>query len=298
MRTIKLGNSNLEVSVFALGIMRMSALSTDQAGKVLRTAIDHGINFIDSADIYGKGKSEEVFAAAMKKEGLKRDQFYIQSKAGIVPGLRYDFSKKYLIKAVDGILQRMNIDYLDSFLLHRPDPLMDSKEVSETFNQLYQSGKVRHFGVSNFDIGQFLLLQEDLDKRLLVNQLQFSLTHSEMIDSVINFGHGENFLAFAKRDNVTVQAWSPFQAKSGKGSFIDSPEYPKLNEKLRELSIKYQVSKNAIAAAWILRHPAQIQVMLGTMNLKHLKDSIDGVEVELSRQEWYDLYLAAGNYLP
>lgn len=317
MKTIKLGNSQINVSATALGIMRMVRLDLKDATNVLENVHDKGINFIDSADIYGNGDSERIFGKAFKQSSLKRDNFFIQSKGGIVLdpkkssgelvfGQRYDFSKQHLIETVDKILQRMQIDYLDSFLLHRPDPLMELSEVADAFDELQASGKVRHFGVSNFNPMQVEMLQSELNQKLMINQLQFGVMHTGPIqfglhtnmqdDASIN-RDGE-IIEYSRLHNMTIQAWSPYQYGLFAGTFIDNPKFPELNNKLQELADKYKVTKNAIATAWILRHPAKMQVILGSMNPKHLDESIAGTEVTLTHQEWYDVYFAAGNDLP
>ncbi|HIY93894.1 aldo/keto reductase [Companilactobacillus sp. HBUAS56275] len=306
MKQRYIGQTNWQTSAVALGIMRMNSLSPEQAAKAIDTAYDSGINFIDSADIYGDGDSEKVFGQALKQSSVKREDLFIQSKGGIVSGKRYDFSKQHLIDAVDGSLKRLGVDYLDSFLLHRPDPLMEPDDVAEAFDELQTSGKVRHFGVSNFNPQQFLFLQENIDQRLLINQLQFSIMHSGMIDFGLHtnmaddrsINHDGGLLAFSRRMGVTIQAWSPFQYGTFAGTFINNDKFPELNDKLQELADKYGVSKNAIAAAWILRHPADIQVIIGTMNPEHIADSAKGGDVNLTKQEWYDIYFAAGNDLP
>ncbi|MGO3604556.1 MAG: aldo/keto reductase [Enterococcus malodoratus] len=304
----KIGNSYWETSAIALGIMRMSALTSTKAAEVLDTALENEINFIDSADMYGDGKSELIFGAALKEAKISRDKFFIQSKGGIVTGddKRYDFSKKHLLASVDGILERMGIDYLDSYLLHRPDPLMEPEEIAEVFDLLQASGKVRHFGVSNFNPEQFQLLQSHVDQKLLINQLQFSIMHTGMIDygmhtnmtDTRSFDHDGGVLEFSRRNGVTIQAWSPFQYGFFEGVFVDNEKFPELNELLAKLAKKYDTNKNAIATAWILRHPANMQVILGTMNPKRIKESAAGGDVTLTKQEWYDVYFAAGNDLP
>ncbi|WP_203623383.1 aldo/keto reductase family oxidoreductase [Lacticaseibacillus sp. 866-1] len=317
MKTVKLGNTNWTASNVALGIMRMDALSPAEAATSLNAAVDAGINFIDSADIYGQGASEKVFGEALKQSGLRRDQLFIQSKGGIIVdparshgslvfGKRYDFSKQHLIDAVDGELSRMGIDYLDAFLLHRPDPLMEPDEVAAAFDELQQAGKARHFGVSNFDPQQFAFLQENVSQPLLINQVQFSVMHTGMVNAGMHVNmedprsvnHDGGLLAFSRRKHVTLQAWSPFQYGMFAGVYIDNDKFPKLNAKLAELADKYHVSKNGIAVAWILRMPVPFQVILGTMNPAHIKDSAAGSDVTLTRQEWYDVYFAAGNDLP
>ncbi|AYW49802.1 aldo/keto reductase [Tetragenococcus halophilus] len=313
MKQIKIGGTGFTGSEIALGIMRMDALTVDDAVDVLETAKKLGINYIDSADIYGGGKAEEVFGAALKKSSLTQDDFYIQSKGGIYRNperdgkvSRYDFSKEHLLETVDGILQRMGVDYLDSFLLHRPDALMDPKEVAEAFDELQSTGKVRHFGVSNMNPGQVALVQSAVNQKLLINQLQFGVMHTGPVDFGIHtnmtdarsIDHDGGILEYSQLHNMTIQAWSPFQYGQIEGPFIDNPDFPEVNDALQKLADKYKVSKNAIATAWILRHPAKFQVIAGTMNPEHLKDSVDGAKIELSKQEWYDVYLAAGNDLP
>ena len=313
MRQIKIGNTNFSASAIAFGIMRMNKLSVDEAVKALETAHDTGINFIDSSDIYGHGKSEEIFGEALEKSSLSRDDFYIQSKTGIFEDesqnyktTRYDFSKEHIIKSVDGILSRMKIDYLDSLLLHRPDALMDPAEIAAAFDELQKDGKVRHFGVSNFNPMQVELLQAGLSQKLLINQLQLSVMHTGPIDFNIHtnmtdarsIDHDRGVLDYSRLHNMTVQAWSPFQYGQIEGNFIGNPRFPEVNDVLQKLADKKGVSKNAIAAAWILRHPAIGQVIIGTMTPEHIVDSAKGADVSLTAQEWYDIYLAAGNDLP
>ncbi|MCF6165096.1 Oxidoreductase aldo-keto reductase family [Furfurilactobacillus rossiae] len=283
MKQRNIGGTDFKASAVALGIMRMEALSADDAAKTLDSAFDAGINYIDSADIYGMGNSEKVFKQALAKSSVKRDQLYIQSKGGIifdparshgsfVFGQRYDFSKQHLIESVDGILERMGIDYLDAFLLHRPDPLMEPDEVAAAFDELQASGKVRHFGVSNFNPEQIEMLQAATSQRLLINQLQFSIMHSGMIDEGLHVNmtddrsvmHDGGLLEYSRRKHMTVQTWSPFQYGFFDGTFINNDKFKELNDKLQELAEKYDVSKNAIATAWILRHPANMQVLLCT----------------------------------
>lgn len=317
MKTVKIGGTNWETSNVALGIMRMGTLPVPQAVEALQVAHEAGINFIDSADIYGndpqlgRGSSEIHFGQAFKQSGLHRDDFYIQSKGGLFANAdnkitRYDSSKTHLIEAVDGILQRMGIDYLDSFLIHRPDPLMDPAEVAAAFDQLQAAGKVRHFGVSNFNPQQVALLQSAVDQRLLVDQLQFSIAHTGMIDFGLHtnmtdtrsINHDGGLIEYARRKQITIQTWSPFQYGTFAGTFINNEKFTKLNDLLAKLATKYHVSKNAIAVAWILRHPAHMQVLLGTMNPQHIADSAAGSDITLTKQEWYDIYFAAGNDLP
>lgn len=317
LKTIKLGQSGLEASQIALGIMRMGSLSVADATKVIETTYNAGVNFYDAADIYLNGKSEKTFGEALKQASFSRDDIYIQSKGGIVLdpsrsngdlvfGQRYDFSKQHLLEAVDGTLQRLDIDYLDSFLLHRPDALMEPEEIADAFNELQASGKVRHFGVSNFNGSQIDVLQSYLNQKLIVDQLQFGVMHTGMVDSGIHVNmtdadsvdHDSGLLEYLRFHKMNIQAWSPYQYGMFEGAFIDNPKFPELNAKLQEVADKYNVTKNAIATAWITRMPQNIQVLLGSMNPKHLQESIAGADVQLDKQEWYDIYFAAGHTLP
>ena len=317
MKQVQLGSKTLQIPAMGLGIMRMSESTAQTAAEAIKTAYEHGINYIDSANIYGQGKSEEIFSKGLKISKVNRENLFIQSKVGIVIdpnrshgsfvfGRRYEFTKDQILNSVDQILSRMQVDYLDAVLLHRPDPLMDLEGIERAFDILQANGKVRFFGVSNFNPQQFAMVQDAVNQRLMFNQLQFGLMHSGMIDFGINtnrsdadsIDHDGGLLDFCRRKQVTIQAWSPFQYGNFEGTFINNPDYPKLNAKLQELADKYQVGKNAIAAAWILKHPAQIQMIMGTMNPKHIADSAAGADVTLTNQEWYDLYLSAGHILP
>lgn len=317
MRYRNIGQTEISTSSVILGIMRMNMMSVKDATKTLEAAYDTGINYIDSADIYGNGDSDRVFKSALQQAQIRRDKLFIQSKAGIILdpnrshgnyvfGKRYDLSKKHILSAVDGILQRMGIDYLDSFLLHRPDALMRPEEISAAFDELQMSGKVRFFGVSNFNPEQVKLVKKYVKQPLLINQLQFGIMHSGMIDEGLHVNmndersimHDGGLLEYSRRTGMTIQTWSPFQYGYFSGTFIDNDKFMDLNKILEKISKKYQVSKNAIATAWILRHPANMQVVLGTMNPQHIIDSANGSDICLTEDEWYDVYFAAGNDLP
>lgn len=305
MKKIQLGTSNLDVSNIALGCMRMDALTNREAANMIQTALDVGINFFDHADIYGGGKSEEIFSEAIEVNGTKREDIILQSKVGIRDG-SFDFSKDYIIESVEGILKRLNTDYLDALLLHRPDALVEPEEVAEAFTQLEESGKVRHFGVSNQNPLQIELLKKYVQQDLIANQLQFSIMHTGMIDAGLNVNMKHDpsidkdgsILDYSRLNDMTVQAWSPFYFGFFEGVFIDHEKFPVLNEKLQEVANKYEVDKSAIAVAWILRHPANIQTIVGTMNTERLKNIAKASYIKLTREEWYGIYIAAGNKLP
>ena len=306
MKRIPFGSSEKQVSAVALGCMRLTSLDVQQAARYLNSAVELGIDFFDHADIYGGGQCEVLFSQALKESGLKRENLWIQSKCAIVPGVMYDFSKEHILASVDGILKRLNVEYLDSLLLHRPDLLMEPEEVAAAFDHLEESGKVRHFGVSNHTPGQILLLEKCVEQPIEVNQLQFGLGHTGMLRSGAECNmesdgavhrDGE-VLNFCRINDITIQTWSPFQYGMFEGTFLGNDKFPALNARLGELAEIYGVSDTAIAAAWILRHPANMQLIAGTMNEKRLRDIAVAAEITPTRRQWYELYLAAGNILP
>lgn len=289
------------------GCMRFADFDKDGMNRYIHSAMELGINFFDHADIYGGGRSEEIFGKAMAgDETLKREDMIIQSKCGIRPGVCYDLSKDYILQSVDGILKRLNTEYLDILLLHRPDALVDPCEVAEAFDILEKSGKVRKFGVSNHKPMQIELLKKYVKQPLLFNQMQFSIPVSNMVANGLEVNMNSNgavdrdgsVLDYCRLHDMTIQAWSPFQMPEWKGCFLGADEYWQLNQEIRALADKYQVSDMAIATAWILRHPAKMQVIAGTTNLDRLKQIVDGSNIELTREEWYKLYMAAGHPLP
>lgn len=305
MKEIIMANGNIKASEIGLGCMRIAKLDKNTVNSLINTALDCGINFFDHADIYGAGKSEEIFNEAISLTPSLREKIIIQSKCSIRSGM-YDFSKDYIINSVDGILKRLNTEYLDILLLHRPDTLMEPEEVNEAFEKLYKEGKVRNFGVSNHNAMQIELLNKYLTNKVTINQLQFSIMHTGIIDSGINVNmknsssidRDGSILEYCRLKDINIQAWSPYQYGFFEGTFIDNPKFPELNKKLAEIADKYNVSKTAIATAWILRHPANIQTIVGTTNKNRLRDICTASNVNLTRQEWYEIYLSAGNMLP
>ena len=297
--------SDINIPAVAVGCMRIAGLEPSRLSRLVHTAIDNGANFFDHADIYGGGESERAFGRLLSSEPGLRDRVIIQSKCGIRPGM-YDFSKEHILESVDGILSRLGADRLDLLLLHRPDALMEPDEVGEAFSRLEGSGKVLRFGVSNFNSRQLELLQSGVKRKLLVDQLQFGLMCTGLIDHALcantQFPNAPDrdgeILDYCRLNGVLIQAWSPFQYAFFEGAFLDNEKFPELNGKLRELGEKYGVSSQAIAAAWILRHPAGMQVICGTTSPERLEDICTACGVELSREDWYALYLAAGNNLP
>jgi predicted oxidoreductase len=305
MKVLNIPNSILKVSAVALGCMRIAKLPTAEAATLLHTALDEGINFFDHADIYGGGKSEEKFAEALGMNPAVREKLLIQSKCGIRQGF-FDFSKEHILAAVDGSLQRLQTDYLDVLLLHRPDALVEPEEVAEAFTSLETSGKVRYFGVSNQNPMQIELLQKFVKQPILFNQLQLSITNTGMIDAGLNVNmqidagidRDGSILDYCRLHEITIQPWSPFQYGFFEGVFLDNPKFPELNKVIDALAAAKGVTNTTIAVAWLLRHPAHMQPIIGTTNPGRVKESCQATAITLTRQEWYEIYRAAGNKLP
>ncbi len=305
MKKIPLGRSSLTVSQLSLGCMRLADLPLADAVAVLATALEVGIDCFDHADIYGGGRSESLFAEAVEALGLRRESLVLQSKCGITNGT-FDFSRQHILRSVDGSLRRLRTDYLDVLLLHRPDALMEPEEVAAAFDELHASGKVRHFGVSNQNPGQMELLRSCLRQPIVANQLQLSLAHTPLIDHGLNVNLADapavdrdnGTLDYCQLHRITVQPWSPLQHGFFKGVFLGHPDFPELNAALDQIAAEQGVPAAAVAIAWLLRHPAQMQPVLGSMNPGRLRDQARAGEVTLTRPQWYSLYRAAGNRLP
>lgn len=308
MRYITLGQDDKELSEIVLGMMRIEDKSVKEVEELVETALSVGINAFDLADIYGRGRCEELLGLVLKNRPDLREKMWIQSKCGIrIEEFTYfDFSKDYIIKSVDGILQRLKIDHLDSLLLHRPDALMESDQVAEAFDLLYKQGKVRDFGVSNQNPMMMELLKKEVKQSLSINQLQLSAAftpgfeagfHVNMEDSQAAMRDGSIF-EYCKLHDVVIQAWSVLQFGYFKGNFVGNEKFQALNQVLDRLAIKYGVTSSTIAISWILRYPAKMQAVVGTTNPKHLREVSQAVTFSLTRKEWYEIYLAAGNDLP
>lgn len=304
MKYVKIGGK-ISASAVSLGCMRMSSLDEKRTDAIIDSALENGINFFDHADIYGGGNSERLFGDYLKRHKGARDKMLIQTKCAIHDG-QYDFSKEHIIRCAEGSLSRLGVDCVDFLLLHRPDTLMEPDEVAEAFDILKSSGKVRNFGVSNHSPMQIELLKTAVKEPILVNQLQFSVTEAGMVTSGMNVNmkndqsvmHDGGALEYSRIKGMTIQAWSPFQFGFFGGNFIDNDAFPELNAKLAEIGEKYGLSKTGAAAAWILRHPAAMQLIAGTMNPEHLSDICKAADVTLTRSEWYEIYRAAGHSLP
>lgn len=309
MKMIRVANGPGEVPAIVQGCMRMPGLTPQEAAKVIRTGYDLGVNFFDHATCYGKdGAAETRFGEAFPLTGLKREDVFLQSKCGIC-GERgeFDWTKENILSSVDDILRRLRTDYLDALLLHRPDLLFEPEEVAAAFDELEHNGKVRHFGVSNLMPLQLELLQKYVKQPLVFNQVQFSLDQSQLIDQALymnnkttdmSINRDGGVLDYCRLHDITMQAWSPLQFGYFGGTFVDNPDFPELNAALEKFARREGVSKAAIAIAWILRHPARMQAVIGTMNPDHIRDACDACKVTLSHHDWYELYLASGKYLP
>lgn len=314
MKKIRIGKSDIQASAIALGCMGMggewnhlplSKQVKQDALKTIEAALEEGINFFDHADIYTYGKSEEAFSGIWETDLVKREEIYIQSKCGIrLKGSlgwdsapHYDFSYQYIIDSVDGILKRLKIDYLDSLLLHRPDALVEPEEVAKAFSELSRVGKVRHFGVSNHNSYQIELLKRYVEQELVVNQMELSLAHANLIDEGMNVNslanpidhrsHGT--LEYARLNDMTIQAWSPLATGKLTSESVEAP-YRTCHELIKQYAKEYGVSQEAILTAWLLRHPANIQPIVGTKNPKRIKAACEGSQILLTKEQWYRLY--------
>ena len=322
MRSYRIPHSDLEVSRIAYGCMDLggswdhnppTAALRSRAAGLLATALEQGITLFDHADIYTHGKSEALFGEALRQLPGARDSMVLQSKCGIRfpddpragdPG-RYDFSRQHILAAVEGSLRRLGTDRLDILLLHRPDALVEPEEVAGAFAHLHQSGKVRHFGVSNHGSAQIALLQQHLDQPLVVNQLELNIVHSQLIDDGVSanqesdrYAGAAGTLDYCRLHEVMVQAWSPL----ARGNLI-APR-AKADHRVRKaarmvaaLARARRTSKEAVALAWLLKHPARIQPIVGTTSRERLIACCRSDGLELSREEWYALF-AAGRGAP
>lgn len=305
MKEIRLGGGQ-KAPAIVVGCMRLGEMDRQELGRFIHTALERGANYFDHADIYGGGACEEHFGAAVRSDpSIRREDLILQSKCGIRQGF-YDSSKEYLLRAVDGILKRLQTDYLDVLLIHRPDALTEPEEVAAAFDELERKGKVRCFGVSNHKPMQIELLKRMVRQPLRINQLQFSLPVSNMVangmevnmDSPGSADRDGSVLDYCRLNDMTIQAWSPFQTPNWGGCFLGDERYPELNRELDVLADQHRVSPTAIAAAWVLRHPAGMQLITGTAKASRLQEILGACTLELTREEWYRLYLAAGHPLP
>ena len=308
MRYIKFGERQTEISEVVLGLMRISEMTVDQVEALIESALAVGINAFDIADCYGHGECERILGEVLKRRPDLREKMWIQSKCGIrmEEFTYFDFSKEHILKAVDGILERLNIDYIDSLLLHRPDALMEPEEIAEAFNLLKAQGKVIDFGVSNQNPMMMELIKKDVKQPLVANQLQLSAAFSPGFNAGFHVNMNQeagivrdsSIFEYCRLNDVVIQAWSVLQFDYFGGVFLGSEKYPELNRVLERLAEKYQVTPSAIAIVWVLRYPAQMQAVIGTTKAVRVAEAAKATEFVLTRKEWYEIYLAAGNDLP
>lgn len=312
MRTQTLPQADFLAPQIVLGLMRIAENTDEEIRSLVATAREAGIDYFDHADIYSPGNSthgcERRFAQALQLSSSERDQVTLQTKTGIVKegGPYYDFSHEHIVSSVEESLRALDTDYIDVLLLHRPDPLVEPEEIAVAFDQLATSGKVRHFGVSNHTPAQIELLRTAVTQPLVVNQVQLSLPHAPLLTEGVQANtlgssahvspDGAGIVEYCRIHGITLQAWSPYQSPSG--TFVGSADYPELNAVLERLAQAYGVTPSGIAAAWITRHPAFIQVVLGTTRPERVREAVEAAEVRLSRQEWYELLRAAGHRVP
>ncbi|MCR5337471.1 MAG: aldo/keto reductase [Lachnospiraceae bacterium] len=309
MRHINFGNDDDQVSEVILGTMNLGQLSEQEAQTLLESALEDGINFIDTADCYGAGASEEMIGKVFQKNPGLRKKFFLQSKCGIRVDddfTWFDFSAEHILEAVDASLKRLQTESLDCLLLHRPDALMEPDEIADAFRILHKTGKVRSFGVSNMNPMMIGELQKATKYKLATNQVQLSCAFTPMIDAGFQVNmqtdggvmRDGGILGYCRQQEMTIQAWSPLRYGYFEGIFIGDEKYAKLNAVLDRIAQEQGVSSSAIALAWILRYPARMQVVAGTTKPERLSQLAKAGEIELTRKQWYEIYLAAGNQLP
>lgn len=311
MKTVALTGTEIAAPNVVLGLMRIQRLDDDAVRGLVATARDAGIDFFDHADIYGDELHgcERRFAEAMRFTPSQRAEVTLQTKCGIVPdGGYFDFSYEHIVASAEASLRALDTDYLDVFLLHRPDALVEPEEVARAFDELEAAGKVRAFGVSNHTPRQIELLQTAVRQPIVANQLQLSIAHAPIIAQGIATNmqgepqsatiDGGGVVDFCRINGITIQAWSPLQAGFFEGVFLGSAAHPELNAVVDRLAEKYEVPPIAIATAWITRHPANMQVVLGTTTPERVAGAALGSELPLTRTEWYELFRAAGYRVP
>lgn len=308
VKTLQLPHTDLTASNIVLGLMRIPEMTDEAIDGLVRTAIDEGVTMFDHADVYGGDHlCERRFGDAVHFTPEERDRVVIQSKVGIRDGY-WDFSREHILESVDESLAALRTDHLDVLLLHRPDALVEPEEVAAAFDELEANGKVRSFGVSNHTPAQIALLRRAVRQPLAFDQMQLSITHADLVAQGVSMNMaGETqsidrnigLLDFARLEDITIQAWSPFQAGFFTGTFIgDREHYAELNDVLDELAAQYEVTPTGVATAWITRHPAAMQVVLGTTKEQRVREAAAGSDLPLTRQEWYRLFTAAGHLVP
>ncbi|MBD5779744.1 aldo/keto reductase [Pelagicoccus sp. NFK12] len=295
MKTVKLGNSSLHSTPLVYGCMRISGDNSSDARKrgkeAILAAYEAGYNHFDHADIYGGGLCEELFAEAMKDLAITRESILLTSKCGIrfkdtpSPGLpaRYDFTKSYILECVEGSLKRLNTDYLDLFLLHRPDYLFDPDETADALQELVSSGKVRHCGVSNFKPSQLSLLQSRCELPLIVNQVEINIHN---VDALM-----DGTLDQCQERGITPQAWCPIGgvAYPAWGNTFTPEDEARIEAEFDRQAEKYGVENWIVMLAWILRHPSGIVPIVGSTTPERIRAARQSLEINYEREDWYQL---------
>lgn len=295
------------MSRIALGLMRSSCLSEKELEKLILDCLNEGIYFFDIADIYGNTYCETLLGKVLQNNPSLRNKMYIQTKVGICHDYcGYDSSYDYIIKATRESLKRMNIDCLDCLLLHRPDILMDNEEIAKAINYLMENDLVKHFGLSNFTIMEIEYLKQTLKCKIEYNQVQLGLGNTLMLDQTMYCNvplsktsrSNDDLLFYLKKENIIIQCWSPFQVGFFDGCIFDEEKYPQYNQVLTKFASKYHTSKCAIATAFLLRIDKNLMVVNGSMDFKHIYESLEGEKIELTREDWYKIYEETGHFLP
>lgn len=318
MKTYRIPNTDLEVSRLAYGCMKigggwndspLTAAQRKLAAAAVDAALQAGITLFDHANIYTNTKSETVFGEMLHDRPGLRDRILIQTKCGIrfaedpVPGYpaRYDYSYGHILESVEGSLKRLQTDHVDILLLHRPDALVQPEEVARAFSELHRAGKVRHFGVSNHNGWQIDLLRKYVLQPLVANQLELNLLHFDMINEGVmvnqdgvKYSAAAGILDYCRANEIMVQAWSPVAV----GDLISpAPKAParvrRAAKAVAKMAREKETSREAIALAWLLRHPAGIQPVVGSTKPDRIAASALADGIELSREEWYGLLEAS-----
>ncbi len=307
MKTQTIFGTPFQISRIAFGCMRLPAEQSAVTNAV-RAALDAGINFFDHANIYQRGRAEEAFSALWSDMPGLRDKIILQSKCGnrfagdsdpLAPK-RYDFSYAHIVASVDGSLTRLKTDHLDILLLHRPDPLADPEEIARAFSELKNAGKVRYFGVSNHTGAQIDLLKTCVSEPIVVNQLEISVLHPTLLNAGVIFNQdaplypvrGEGTLDYCRTHKITVQAWGPLARGAASGKLPEGADerVVKTAAVVEAIASAHGVSREAVLIAWLLKHPAKIQPIIGTMSPQRIKGCCQADELELTREEWWRLF--------
>jgi predicted oxidoreductase len=308
MQTISLGVSSLRSSRLAYGCWRLAgswnpaevtAESRATGRQAVIAAYEAGYTLFDNADIYCRGEAERILGGVLKEVSSMREQVVIATKGGIRPGGdpapdspgRYDFSAEHLLRACEQSLKRLGIDTIDIYMLHRPDLLADPHEVASAFTKLKDDGKVRYFGLSNFRPTLMTALQVVCPMPLVVHQVEISLAKLDAFT--------DGTLDQCLVENITPMAWSPLAGGligAGAKRLLASQEIyrpEKFMSALDAIAKARGASRIAVALAWLLRHPSKIQPIIGSTNPERIREAAKSADLQLSREEWYQLYIAA-----